>query len=722
MATNIKGITIEIGGNTQPLQKALSDVNKKGRDLQAELTQINKLLKLDPSSVMLMTQKQNVLGEAIANAASKLETLKEAEVQVQKQFEKGEVTEAQFRALQREIENTTIDMRRYESQLKEVNSTSTTTAEKTEKIGREAENTGGKVSGFAVAAGTALGNLAANALQSVISGFQTLGNKIVETITNTAAYSDEVNTLSAKFKVSTDTIQTWMYQADIVDTEVETIGGSFGKLVRAMDQANKGAEKQAEAFEALGVSIRDDVTGKFRDTEDVFNEVITALGAVEDETQADIYANALFGRSFQDLNPLIAAGGEKLLELGNEAKKVIISKDQLDSLNSFQDVLDKLTFQFKVAAAPLVEALVPALTAIGNTISQKLADPKVKQALTDIGTKLGELALKISDRLLDFLNSPKFDELADSILGLAESAGGAFVTFIQDILPKLIEFFDYCINNQGVVVAALMAIAAAVWAITIAMDANPVGAIILAITAVVTAILWLQANWEEVSAWFMGVLQAFVDFWVGIWNSISGFFTSIWDGITSFFQNAWNGMVNWFIEQATAYVTFWGGIWDGIRIAFEAVWNAIAGFFTNVWNGIVGGFKQGINTIVRGLDTVIGGLNTFIDGINFLYTWTGAPAIPHIPMIPEWHAAGAIFTKATLLPGMDGSIHGVGESGWEAVLPISRLNDIVVGAMKAFFGGSGGNHVEVNIYPRDLSDGQIRRVINVINREWGAAL
>jgi len=103
MAKKIKGITIEIGGNTQPLNKALEDVNKKSRDLQSELRQVDRLLKLDPKNTELMSQKQKLLAEAVANTKDKLNTLKEAERQVQEQFKRGEVAEEQYRLIQREV-------------------------------------------------------------------------------------------------------------------------------------------------------------------------------------------------------------------------------------------------------------------------------------------------------------------------------------------------------------------------------------------------------------------------------------------------------------------------------------------------------------------------------------------------------------------------------------------------------------------------------------------
>ena len=99
----IRGITVEIGGDTTKLGKAIGDSEKKSRSLQVELKQIENLLKFDPSNVELLSQKQEVLTQNIQETSKKLETLKEAEKQVIAQFEKGEVAEEQVRALQREI-------------------------------------------------------------------------------------------------------------------------------------------------------------------------------------------------------------------------------------------------------------------------------------------------------------------------------------------------------------------------------------------------------------------------------------------------------------------------------------------------------------------------------------------------------------------------------------------------------------------------------------------
>ncbi|MDA1775478.1 hypothetical protein PDJ95_30130, partial [Bacillus cereus] len=106
MAGRIKGITIEINGNTQPLQNALKDVNKQSDSLAKELKDVERLLKFDPGNVEALAQKQQLLTQQIENTTQKLDKLKAAEQQVQAQFQNGKISEEQYRAFRREIEFT----------------------------------------------------------------------------------------------------------------------------------------------------------------------------------------------------------------------------------------------------------------------------------------------------------------------------------------------------------------------------------------------------------------------------------------------------------------------------------------------------------------------------------------------------------------------------------------------------------------------------------------
>lgn len=119
MAETIKGINVQIGSDTTGLSKALSDVNKKSRDIQSELKQVEKLLKFDPGNTDLLAQKQKLLSDAINNTSQKLNTLKTAQQQVNEQFARGEISEGQYRAFQRELTKTEQELKRMDGQLDE---------------------------------------------------------------------------------------------------------------------------------------------------------------------------------------------------------------------------------------------------------------------------------------------------------------------------------------------------------------------------------------------------------------------------------------------------------------------------------------------------------------------------------------------------------------------------------------------------------------------------
>ena len=121
MAGNIKGIKIEIDGDTQPLQKALKNVNKAATDASQELKQIDKALKFDTGDVTLLTQKQEVLQKQVATTKEKLETLRQAQSQVEQQFKNGDIGADQYRAFQREVETTKNVLKGYEGKLANVN-------------------------------------------------------------------------------------------------------------------------------------------------------------------------------------------------------------------------------------------------------------------------------------------------------------------------------------------------------------------------------------------------------------------------------------------------------------------------------------------------------------------------------------------------------------------------------------------------------------------------
>lgn len=455
MANNIKGITIEIGGDTSKLDSALKGIDSKSRSLSQELKQINNQLKFDPHNAVLLQQKFDVLSDQVEKTREKLKTLEQAQEQVERQFQNGEIDEGQYRAFQREIEKTKSQLDHFEKEaadaktdLDNLGNEADQTGNDFTELGRDAQNSAKQVgSGF----NTTAINMASvmnivsqigNVIQSAIQGAVRLGQKIAGIINDYYDAVDEINTNSKKFGISTDTYQQWKYASEIIDVSAETMGAALGKLTK---QVGKSPEK----FEELGISIRT-ASGAYRDSEDIFYDAVDALGRIDDETEADILANELFGKSYQELKPLIDAGTGSLRELGEEAKNrgAIMTPEELETMNRAKDALDGVRAQLAVALAPVIMALSPYIEQIATWIAEKLASPKVQELLSKVGEAMGTILEGIAKLIQDAIDSGELErfidwlieELPDIAQFILNIVGG-----IKDVLKaikEVISFFD----------------------------------------------------------------------------------------------------------------------------------------------------------------------------------------------------------------------------------------------------------------------------------------
>lgn len=203
--------------------------------------------------------------------------------------------------------------------------------------------------------------------EAIIAGVKKLAEGIKEIATASAEAADSIQTLSSITGMSTDTIQEFKYMADLVDVSFETISGSMKRLTKSMNTAKDGTGDAAEAFDALGIQVTR-ADGSLRSNQDVFYEVITALGKMENQTQADAYAMSIFGKSAQDLNPLIDAGTEKMKALAQEAHNVgyVLDGDALEANQAYQDSLDRMSKRMEGLKNIIGTAFAPALESIVN--------------------------------------------------------------------------------------------------------------------------------------------------------------------------------------------------------------------------------------------------------------------------------------------------------------------------------------------------------------------
>lgn len=220
------------------------------------------------------------------------------------------------------------------------------------------------------------------ALVGVVAGLvKGFANATVET----AKAADEILTLSSTTGLATDTIQKMNYASELLDVSTETITGSMAKMIRTVGQAQKGTGDAAEAFRKLHVNIRDS-RGQLKDSETLFYQVIDALGKVRNETERDALAMQIFGRSAQELNPLIKAGSGALKELGDEAERMgyVMSEDTLSSFGALDDAMQRFKNQTQTFKQSIAMVMLPVLTSLFETLNK--IDPKIIATVAIIGS------------------------------------------------------------------------------------------------------------------------------------------------------------------------------------------------------------------------------------------------------------------------------------------------------------------------------------------------
>lgn len=544
MANNkIKGLTVEIGGDTTKLGKALESVNKKSGDLSSELSEINRQLKFDPKNTELLAQKQKVLEDAVSATAEKLDTLKEAEKQVQAQFARGEVTEEQVRALKREIIATEGKMESYKKAAKEA-------ADAVENLGEETEDTSDKMAG-ALTTG----------LKGVAAGFAAVATAATASTESTREYRTDMGKLETAFETAGHSQEA----ATATYKELQGILGDSGQAVEAANHLAQLANNEEDLAK--------------------WTEIATGVYAA-------------FGSSL----PI-----ENLTEAANEtAKTGAITGGLADAINWTKASAE----QWKVALGGNAEAMkaFEAATAEGmsaeDAFNEALAactTEQERQALitSTLNTLYGEAATKYKETNADVIAANKANEEWTASLAEVGAKVEPLLTSVKELgaklLGMLIPIIETVTNNLPIIAVGIVGVTAAIVAFKIAaiaataatkgmtlaqyaaaaaqavlntvMNANPIGLIILGITALVVAVMAMVKHWE-------GFSQFFIDMWEGIKNAFTSavnWISEKWQALTQAVSETFENIkakINDFIENLKALP---GKIWGAISGAINKV-------------------------------------------------------------------------------------------------------------------------------------------------------
>lgn len=260
MANRIKGITVQIGGDTTKLDKALSEVNQTLRATQADLNDVNRLLKLDPKNVTLLAQKQKALTKAIEETKKKLTTLKTAADQASDALAQGTITSEQYDALQREIVQTTEDL---------------------ESLERQAKETGRKLGDFGVSAEEVSSK--AKSLSDKTKGLTTAVAAVGAAALATIPATEEFRESMSKLEANVMEAGTSMEKAKESFKQFNAVSGEVDSSVEALSnllQAGFTDNQLAVAVDALsGAVVRFPDTLKIESLADSLQETIATGSA-----------------------------------------------------------------------------------------------------------------------------------------------------------------------------------------------------------------------------------------------------------------------------------------------------------------------------------------------------------------------------------------------------------------------------------------------------------
>ena len=513
----IKGLTVKIGGDTTELGKALEGVNKKSRDLSSELGSINRLLKFDPTNTDLLAQKQKVLAEAIETTQEKLETLHEAEKQAQRQLANGDITEAQYRALQREIAATEQKLQSYERAAK-------TTAEAVEHLGDKVDESAEDLKDQekkAEAAEEALDDMGSTAASVAKTGLGLLAaaatavvGALVAAAEESREYRREMGKLDTAFRDANHSA------ADAKET-YEELQGVLGETDQAVEASNHLAEL-CETEEELHewTDILTGVYAKFGDSLPIESLAEAAnesakktgdvVGALADAISWAADEGETFGVKLKRATKQNEEWNKKVQEATNAEDYFALALEDCSTEQERQQLITKtLTKYYKSAATQYkktnkeviesnkaTEKWNQSMAKIGKTVDPLITDVKEfgAELLSNAEQPIKEISKFITDKLIPALKniSSWVRSNKAEITGVITALTVGYVGYKASVLAAELA-------TKGVTAASLAA-AAAQKALNLVMNANPVGLLITAFASLAAGMTAYYLSTEEAKA------------------------------------------------------------------------------------------------------------------------------------------------------------------------------------------------------------------------------
>lgn len=714
MAKKINGITIAIGADTTGVTNGLKDIGKQSNAVNGELRDVERLLKLNPSNVELVAQKQQLLSKQVELTTNKLDGLKGAQADVDRQFSNGDIGEEQYRAFQREIVATEGRLEHYKQTLEEVESGS-------EEAGGSTKGLSGKFSELGGSIDKVGESVKGGVLMEAADQLSEIGDKIVEIGEDAKDFALETDESYGKLYATTNLSGQALEDLKGVAQEVFKSG-----VTDSIDEATEATATMKQAFGDLNDTDLSKLTSQV-----ITLSKRTGTDVKENTRGAQQVMNA-FGIDSQKAFDLIAAGykdglnsSEDFMDTLNEYSSVFSSagfsaEDMFTILKNGMDNgamnTDKVADAVKELGLKLNDLNTPVDTYFGafssgtqkmiqglregkNTSAEvssaivkdlkNMSQPEQKSALTAMGTQFEDLGTKAAISLFnigsEFDNvKGKLDESTELLAdgdwqGALNSFETALLPIGVDILNALLpvlEFFKNLTDTFNNLPGPVQ---------TFIESFGGILAIVTLLTPVIAGIIALFSLFGTTIGVVMAVITAVIAVVSGLIAVIKN-----WGSVTDWLSSKWDGLGKW-----------WNNFWGQFNSPVDAALKWIEQSIKTVTSFMFGSFDDKVNAIK--------------DLFKFLKIKFPDIQIPHIPLphfkmngsfnplkgkFPkidvDWFAKGGILTKPTVFGQNGNSLMVGGEAGKEAVAPLSELMGYVEKAVANQI-GTGGDEIHLHL-------------------------
>ena len=720
MASRIKGITVEIGGDTTGLDKALKSVNSSIKTTQSSLRDVNKLLKLDPTNTELLTQKQKLLKDAIGTTKEKLDALKSAQEQAKTQMENGDLGADKYDALQREIIETEQELQKLAQEA--VNSNAALA--KIEEVGGKLENVGNTISGVGTkllpvtAAVTGLGAAAVK----TTSDFDTAMSQVQATMGVTKDAMSEVDGQTV------NTMDTLRDLAKEMGAKTAFSASECAEALNYLALAGYNTQQMCDTLPTvLNLAAAGDID--LASASDMVTDAMSALGMGTDEATTMVDQ---MSKTASTTNTSVAQLGEGILTIGATAKSIKGGTAELNTAlgilanngikgaeggTHLRNVILSLQNPTDGAAKVMKELGVETYDSEGNmrslndilgdlntsmdgmtsaeksniigTIFNKTDLASVNSLLANTGETWNSLqqgitdsagaAQQMADTQLDNL-SGQITILKSAVEGLAISFGEALMPTIRNIVAKIQSFVDWLNSlneeqrNTIIKVGALIA-ALGPFLIIVGKTISTVGSAMKGFSSLAKTIGTLGAKMAGSTGSVTGLASAIgavagpVLAVVAVIGVLVAAFVTLWN-TNEKFRNTMTAIWDGIVSKIQEFVS-------GIKERFDALgidFSAIAETLKTIWMGfcdlLAPVFEAAFSVISTVLGTVLDVITGILDVFIGLFTgnwnqlWQGVKEI----FSGIWNGIVGIFQAAIdLIKGIADAICGWFGTSWNEV-------------------------------------------------------